>query len=113
LPISAAFLEPYEQATVHVGHVLDALRAATVGDRAQHERLERVAPLVARRLAVLKRTIDIRMREGFDAARRFVLTQRGRNLMDLIRRRVAIMAASERHVLVERSAAARASARHT
>src|SRR5439155_23855851 len=108
---SPGYVAPYEQAMAHVGHVLDALRAMTASDRPQRIRLERVARLVGRRLAILEATLVVRKRDGFEAARRMVGTERGKTVMEAIRRALGSMARAERLVLAKRAAAARASGR--
>jgi len=110
---SPRYLEPYEHAIGRVADTLDTLRATTARDTEHRELILRLYPLVTSRLAILKDTMDVRNREGFEAARQTVLTDRGKNLMDTIRRLVAQIAADERYILADRSAAAGRGARLT
>ena len=110
---SPRYLEPYEHSIGQVADTLDALRATTARDAQHRELILRLSPLVASRLAILKGTMDVRNREGFEAARQTVMTDRGKNAMDTIRRLVGEIAADERRILADRSAAASRGARLT
>src|SRR5207247_1802550 len=62
---------------------------------------------------LMRETIDLYDREGFEAARQKVLTDRGRRVMDDIRKLVGEMDRAERTVLLDRGSTARTSARLT
>jgi methyl-accepting chemotaxis protein len=105
-----AYLEPYQTALGVVGQRLDALRAQTADNQGQQQHLAALGPLIDRKLAELKKVIEVRRTSGFDAAAKEVGNNLGKDLMDRIR---AIVAASDREtdaLLAERAAAARASA---
>ncbi|HLY38078.1 MAG TPA: CHASE3 domain-containing protein [Candidatus Binatia bacterium] len=97
------YLEPYARATGHVTGAMEALRLATAGDRRQRSRVAHLEHLVRTRLGILKETLDLRTESGFEAARRRVLMDTGKNVMDATRRCVATMMSWERAVLVRRS----------
>src|SRR3989441_204123 len=105
------YLAPYEQATVRIADTLHTIRVLTASDSAQQERLNRLVPLVAGRLALMRETIDLYDRDGFEAARQKVLTDQGKVVMDDIRRLVDEMERAERVVLLDRGSTAGASAR--
>ena len=110
---SVRYLAPYEQATARIADTLHAIRVLTADDSAEEERLNRLVPLVASRLAIMRETIDLYDREGLAAARQHVLTDRGKTVMDDIRKLVGEMDRAERMVLLDRGAYAHASARLT
>ena len=110
---SVRYLAPYEQATTRIADTLHAIRVLTADGSAQGERLNRLVPQVASRLAIMRETMDLYDREGFEAARQHVLTDRGKTVMDDIRKLVGEMDRAERMVLLDRGAYAHASARLT
>src|SRR5437867_909744 len=110
---SVRYLAPYEQATARIADTLHAIRVLTGDGSAEEERLNRLVPLVASRLAIMRETIDLYDREGLAAARQHVLTDRGKTVMDDIRKLVGEMDRAERMVLLDRGAYAHASARLT
>src|SRR2546427_742294 len=110
---SVRYLAPYEQATARIADTLHSIRVLTASDSAQQERLDRLVPEVASRLLLMRETIDLYDREGFEAARQKVLTDRGRRVMDDIRKLVGVMDRAERTVLLDRGSTARTSARLT
>ena len=110
---SVRYLAPYERATARIADTLHSIRVLTAPDSAQQERLDRLVPEVASRLLLMRETIDLYDREGFEAARQKVLTDRGRRVMDDIRKLVGEMDRAERMVLLDRGAYAHASARLT
>ncbi len=110
---SVRYLAPYEQATAHIAETLHTIRTLTADPSAQEERLNRLVPLVASRLAIMRETMDLYDREGLAAARQHVLTDRGKTVMDDIRKLVGEMDRAERMVLLDRGAYAHASARLT
>ena len=110
---SVRYLAPYERATARIADTLHAIRVLTADDSAEEERLNRLVPLVASRLAIMRETMDLYDREGLAAARQHVLTDRGKTVMDDIRKLVGEMGRAERMVLLDRGAYAHASARLT
>ena len=110
---SVRYLAPYERATARIADTLHAIRVLTADGSAQEERLNRLVPQVASRLAIMRETMDLYDREGLAAARQHVLTDRGKTVMDDIRKLVGEMDRAERMVLLDRGAYAHASARLT
>ncbi len=110
---SVGYLAPYEDANTRIADTLRAIRELTADDEAQRERLDQLAPRVERRLVLLRETMDAYDREGFAAARLHVLTNRGKDVMDDIRRLVGVMDRAERVALHERRSVWYASARLT
>ena len=110
---SVRYLAPYERATARIADTLHAIRVLTADGSAEEERLNRLVPQVASRLAIMRETMDLYDREGLAAARQHVLTDRGKTVMDDIRKLVGEMDRAERMVLLDRGAYAHASARLT
>jgi len=110
---SVGYLAPYEDANTRIADTLRAIRELTADDEAQRERLDQLAPRVERRLVLLRETMDAYDRDGFAAARLHVLTNRGKDVMDDIRRLVGVMDRAERVALHERRSVWYASARLT
>jgi signal transduction histidine kinase len=80
-----SYLEPYHLAVKTIELQIAALRQLTVADPDQQQQLSIVEPLVGKKLAELKETIDLRRNKGFEAATQVVLTNQGKELMDQIR----------------------------
>ncbi len=104
------YLDPYTRAIDPVHATLGEVRALTIDNPKQTQRLDRIAPLVDRKLAELKRVIDTRRSTGIDDAIKIVATNEGKETMDEIRANVADMEHDERALLDQRNASAEASA---
>ena len=107
------YLEPYDATVPLVQRDLDALVELTRDNAAQQESLHQVHRLADAKLAELRETIELRRKSGLDAALPVVLTDRGKKIMDDLRRVVAEMKSREQQLLDERSAAAKTSADRT
>ncbi|MFB9447001.1 methyl-accepting chemotaxis protein [Dactylosporangium vinaceum] len=101
-----AYLDPYAKALPQVDAEQAKLRSLTADNPRQQQRLDQLAPLITARLASLKKVIDTRRAEGFEAAQKIVLTNAGKALMDQIRTLTAAMYDEEASLLSERAAAA-------
>jgi CHASE3 domain sensor protein len=97
-----SYLEPYRQAAAAVDGETKHLRALTADNRAQQQRLDSVVALVTERLANLRSVIDLRKDQGFTAAQAEILTGKGKQFHDRIRRLVAQMEDAEASLLKER-----------
>jgi two-component system sensor histidine kinase/response regulator len=101
------YLEPYLNATASVDEHLAQLRSLTASNPAQQQRLDTLRPLVAERMSILQTTVDLRRRDGFEAAQAYVLTDRGKAVMDAIRGVIAEMEGEQRRLLLQQSDASR------
>src|SRR5271155_1457175 len=63
-----AYLEPYDSALASIYRAVDDLRLLTSDNPRQQSRIAEARPLIEAKLAELKRTIDLRRNQGFDAA---------------------------------------------
>ncbi len=96
------YLEPYRQAAAVIDSQMRHLRELTADNRAQQQRLDSVMALVTERLAILRGVIDLRRDQGFAAAQGEILTGKGKQFHDRIRRLIAQMEDTETSLLKER-----------
>src|SRR6266851_9558931 len=94
-----AYLEPYRAAITNIDQNIGKLKNLTSDNPNQQKRIQVLEPLVARKLAELQRTIDLRKNEGLAAANRAVLEGSGKHWMDQIRAIIAEMANEEKDLL--------------
>ncbi len=96
------YLEPFRTAQSTIGGELKSLRELTKDNSAQQRRLDILEPLITSKdgkFAVLQQTADLRRDKGFEAALENVRTDRGRTLMDDIRKLVSEMKDEETRLL--------------
>ncbi len=99
-----AYLEPYLKATSEIGATLQQVEDLTADNPVQQRRLhQQVEPIIATKLAELKRTIDTRRTSGFEATQKIVLTNEGKNAMDDLRHVLDEMEHDERELLRRRA----------
>jgi methyl-accepting chemotaxis protein len=98
------YLQPYQGAQQIAEAKLRELLKLTADNPRQQQRLETIAPLIARKFAELQETIDLRRSKGFAAAEQVVLTDRGKADMDLVRKAATGIADDENALLATRSA---------
>jgi PAS domain S-box-containing protein len=81
------YLNPYRQAIAEIPSTLKVLADATANTRpSQGRRIEDLRASIGGKLDELEQTIDLRRTKGLDAAVAVVLTDRGNDLMEQIRR---------------------------
>jgi len=97
-----SYLEPYRQAAAVVDAQTRHLRELTADNRAQQQRLDSAAVLVDERLANLRAVIELRQDQGFIAAQGEILTGKGKQFHDRIRRLIDQMKSTETSLLRER-----------
>src|SRR3990167_3916801 len=96
-----SFLDPYHKALQSIDNELSRLRQL-IADPAQQERLAALVPMVAGRLVISRKVVELRRNEGFEAAQRQTLLGEGQRLHDQIRRLFAEMIGAEESLLQER-----------
>jgi len=106
-----AYLEPHRKAIAGIDGTLADLQQLTADNPRQRSRIAALTPLLEAKLAELKRTIDLRREQGFEAALKIVIAGQGKRDMDEIRRVLGEMDLEERQLLGERRDAAEASVR--
>lgn len=105
-----AYLEPYETALGEIKKSFDNLRTLTGDNSAQQQHLNAMQPLIDRKLAELKRVIELRKTQGFGPAAAEIGNNLGKDLMDQLR---AVVVASDQEadaLLAQRARAAETSA---
>ncbi len=107
----AEYLEPYNNALKSIAARLDSLNQLTQHD--PQNWVKGLKPLIDERLTEAKKTIELRNSEGFEAALRLIATNKGKALMDEIRRRVAEDETEEMMLLRSRAEAKAADASHS
>ncbi len=111
-----AYLEPFNAAEATYAQELNALRELTKDNVNQQRRLDILEPLISGKdgkFAELQATIDARKdpAKGLDAALKIVLSDKGKTVMDDIRKVIGEMELEEKSLLKTRSDEAQASAR--
>jgi methyl-accepting chemotaxis protein len=109
----ARYLQPYQGAREAVDQKLKRLLELTVDNPIQQRRLAALEPSVVSKFAELQETIDLRRTKGFGAAVQVVLTDRGKDAMDAVRKLVAEMRDEETGLLAKRSVEERNRARRS
>src|ERR1035437_11129218 len=99
-----AFLKPFESALKAVGEQRRKLEQL-IRDAEQKANWSALEPLIAERIVLAQRMVDLRQNAGFEAARQEVASGRGKAVMDKIRAEFAQMDAKEQTLLDQRSAA--------
>jgi methyl-accepting chemotaxis protein len=109
------YLEPYTAAIGQADQILKTVRELTQDNPNQQRRLDALEPLIAGKFTELKETIDLRRDpvKGFEAARQVVITDKGKGLMDEVRKVVLDMESEENALLKRRSDEAKLSADQT
>ena len=95
-----AYLEPYEAAIRQMDRTGLELPRLTADDPSARAQLEALQPLIAAKSAELRRTIQLRREQGFEAAQQVVLTDQ--RIMDDIRQATASLRTREEE-LIERT----------
>jgi methyl-accepting chemotaxis protein len=112
------YLDPFHAGQGAISQDIKALRDLTRDNLNQQRRLDVLEPLISGKdgkFAELQETIDARRdtAKGFAAALQIVLTDRGKRVMDDIRKTIGEMRSEENALLTARSDTAQASARNT
>jgi len=113
LTADESFLEPYASALPGISQTLSEIRALTSDNEVQQRRLTSLQQAVESKLAELKRTVEMRRGQGFEATMKVVQGGEGKSLMDRIRRAVGEMDADEAALLKRRNSEAEMSAENT
>ncbi|MEE4452745.1 response regulator [Novosphingobium resinovorum] len=98
------YLEPYTAALSDVDARFDAIVGLTRDNPAQQARLGTLRHHVQAKLAELRETIEVRRRDGMQAALALVDSDRGKVEMDEIRQQLNIMKQTEERLRLERLA---------
>jgi PAS domain S-box-containing protein len=107
----AAYLAPFETAAGAVPRHIAELRAGTSAVDARAERLDRLADLADRRLAIMQSVVAARRDQGADSATAIIGLGSGKEVMDSIRGVASDFESHELERLEARTASATAGAR--
>jgi methyl-accepting chemotaxis protein len=94
-----AFLEPYESATSAISKQVSELRSLTADNPNHQKRVDAAEPLIAAKLGLAKRNIDMRKSGGLEQAAKLVKGGDGKEVMDDLRRVLDQMEREERDLL--------------
>jgi methyl-accepting chemotaxis protein len=98
------YLEPYDIAVGRLDKSYRDVVEMTKDNAVQQRRIEAFKGPLDARMALLKEIIELRRgAQGFDAARQLVLSDRGKTLMDELRRMILDMEAEENSLLNQRT----------
>jgi len=95
------YLEPYSAALASVNISVTQLRQLSRNSPDQSNRVAALANVIATKFSELKETIDLRRASGFEPARQVILSDRGKQEMDGIRRLVTQILDSENKDLIK------------
>ena len=104
------YLEPYSTAIREIDRSVQDLKELAADQPAQLRRIDRIQTLIANKLAELAETISLRRQKGERAAVEMVLTDRGKNVMDDMRRVMGEMHNSANELLKQRDENVRSTA---
>jgi methyl-accepting chemotaxis protein len=102
------YLEPYNNAKDKIEPCINVLQQLTV-DPAQQQRIVVLKAKVDERLRILNGVIALRKEKGFESARQFIMTDKGKKSMDEIRTLFDEMKTAENTLLQQRTAQVNAS----
>ncbi|WP_414753152.1 response regulator [Anabaena sp. CCY 9910] len=107
------YLEPYQKATKSLDIRIKELQKLTSDNPQQHGYISRLEPLINERISVMQTVLDLRQNQGFEAAQKSILSDRGRAIMAQIRSISQQMNAEELKLLEQRTAMAQNAANST
>jgi len=107
------YLEPYNASRKGVDGAVAGLRRLTSDNAKQQARLDKLDPLINAKYAEMQETVDLRRAKGFDEARKLVISDRGKKVMDDIRQLLDDMDGDERGLLDVRDRDAKSTASGT
>lgn len=107
------YLEPYQAGVALLAQKGPEVRTLTADNPNQQRRLDALEPVIKERLASLKTGVELRKAsdKGFEVARDWMKTGKGKKEMDEIRKIVREMEGEENTLLIKRADEAQASAR--
>lgn len=104
------FLEPYTKGLAQIEQHYAEVRKLTADNAAQQRRLDAVRAVMDEKVGELRRTIEVRRVDGFEAAEKAVSGGDGKRYMDDLRRIIGEMDREETDLLKQRHAEAERSA---
>jgi len=96
------YLRPYHAAVATIDKDIKELRFMTKDNIGHQQVLDTLEPLIIEKLSGLAERINLRKNKGFDAAAREVLTGKGKDIMDKIRKTIYEMEDDARNSLEQK-----------
>ncbi|WP_414541923.1 response regulator [Nostoc sp. CCY0012] len=109
----ASYLEPYKLAVNKIDQKVEELKKITENQLDSQKQITTLENLIAKKLAGIKQTIDLRQKNKLDANLQVIKTNQGRNLMDDIRKIINEIENEENQRLQQQSLAATISRRNS
>ncbi|MEA5582565.1 response regulator [Nodularia harveyana UHCC-0300] len=78
------YLHPYTNAVEVLNHTFQKLDILTTDNIEQQRRLDRLRPLINQKMTVMQNVMNIRDDQGLESAKKVILTDEGKDLMDEI-----------------------------
>ncbi|PZP85824.1 MAG: histidine kinase [Azospirillum brasilense] len=97
-----AYLDPFRAGVNQVEPQLQKLVELTQDNPLQQRRLEAMRPVLAAKISEMEETVRVRHVDGFEKAIAMVRTDRGKAIMDSLRRQVGEMQGEERRLRQQR-----------
>lgn len=97
------YLEPYYIAIPAINQNIKNLRSLTKDNTNQQLSINSLEPLISQRIDIIQDTIALREKQGLEPARQLVLGDKGKNLMNTIRRIAVEVETQEKRLLDMRS----------
>jgi PAS domain S-box-containing protein len=107
------YLEPYQAVIEKIDQKIAELKDLVADQASQQKQFSTIEPLIAAKLAIIKRTIYLRQNQGFEAALQVIQTNEGKNLMDNIRQVIHEMENQNKGLLQQQSQAVKSTAKKT
>lgn len=108
-----SYLEPYIQATQVVRKEVITLKQLSANNPSQYHKIAQIESLIELKLAELETTINLRREKGFEAAYKLIKTNKGKTLMDEIRRLLDEVESEQKQLLVQQDNQAKNDAKNT
>ncbi len=107
------YAQPYQQAVTELSAEMAALRRATAADPRQAALVQQLDVAIQEKMAELAQTLELRRDQGFTAAQKIVMTDRGAQTMTVIRGLIAQCQAEQAGLVQDRLAISRHSVTRT
>lgn len=95
------YLEPYKNSVARINQQIQTLRQLQVSPN-QQKQIQALERLIGQKLAELDQTIQVRRTRGLNPALQIVQSDRGKQIMDNIRRQIAAIEQQEKQQLSQR-----------
>ncbi len=96
------YLQPYKSSINDVYPMLGNIRQLTIDNPVQQVNIDSLEKMVRRRMALLQESIDLRDKEGYQAAQQRIAANMGIDVMDQLRERSLAIESNEKVLLRER-----------